>query len=70
MTNFERKAHTREEINIIVAEQLQLCIEPICKELGMVIEGLAKRLQDVESTCNTLISEMKAWKEENKRTIQ
>jgi hypothetical protein len=70
MTEFKQKSYSREEINIMIAEHLQICVEPICQEIGMVIEGLAKRLQDIESTCNTLITEMKAWKEENKRTIQ
>lgn len=70
MSQFERKSHTREEINLIVAEQIGLCFEKVFKELGMVIEGLAKRVADVEVTTNTLIKEMKIWKELNRRTIQ
>ena len=70
MTQFERKNFTREEINILIAEQLGLCIEPICKELGMVIEGLAKRIADLEIASNAMIKEMQEWKGKYQRVIQ
>lgn len=68
--HFDRKAYSREEINIIVAEQLQLCVEPICKEIGKAIEGLNIRLKDVEIASNAMIEEMRKWKESNYKTIQ
>ena len=68
--NFVRKHYTREEINIIVADQLEQCVTPICKELGKVIEGLCARVLDLETANNAMIEEMKAWKAKNQKTIQ
>lgn len=70
MSQFDRKAHTTEEINIMVAEQLKLCIEPICKEIGKMVEHLEKRIVDLETAANAMLIEMKAWKEKHERTIQ
>jgi len=70
MTDFTRKAHTREEINIIVAEQLKLCIEPICHEIGLAIEALQKRIVALEENTNGLIVEMKEWKKNKGITLQ
>lgn len=60
--NFERKAYSREEINIIVAEQMGLAIEPICREIGQVMEGFNARLKDLEAAVNATIEEMKESK--------
>lgn len=68
--NFVRKHYTAEEINKIVADQLQYCIEPICKELGKVIEGLQQRIVDLECASNAMIVEMKEWKKTNERSLQ
>ena len=70
MSNFERKAYTREEMNIIVAEHLQVCIEPICKEIGRAIEGLQSRIVELESASNAIITEMKEWKAQDINTLQ
>lgn len=69
MSNFERKPFSKEELNVIVAEQLKLCVEPICKEIGQVIEGMIKRIQELETATNSVIKELKSWKETNK-TLQ
>lgn len=66
----ERKAYSREEINIFIAEQLKICIEPICHEIGKAIEALQNRIVDLEVASNAMIEEMKAWKTANKRTLQ
>lgn len=68
--NFVRKHYTKEEINIIVADQLEKCITPICLELGKVIEGLQQRIVDLEVASNAMIEEMKRWKKDNERSIQ
>jgi hypothetical protein len=68
--NFERKNYSREEINILVAEQLKLCIEPICREIGVALEALQKRIVDLEIASNAMINEMKEWKERNSRMLQ
>lgn len=70
MDNFQRKFYTKEEINIMIAEQLQICIEPICREIGRAIEGLQNRIIDLETASNAMLTEMKAWKEKNFRTLQ
>lgn len=69
MSNFERKTYTREEINLMVAEQMQLCVEPICKEIGQVIEGMIKRIVDLETATNSIIEEIKSWKKTS-HTVQ
>lgn len=63
--HFERKVFSREEINIIVAEQLGQGVEPICKEIGVVLEGLNLRVRDLEQANNAIIEEMKKWKSLN-----
>lgn len=68
--HFERKAYSREEINIIIAEQLQICIEPICKEIGKAIEELQKRIVDLEVASNAVITELKEQKDKSARMIQ
>lgn len=66
---FDRKGISRTEAITLIAEQLQMCIEPICKEMGEVMEGLHIRVQDAESALNALISEMKEWKRKQKELI-
>jgi hypothetical protein len=68
--HFVRKNYSRDEINLIIAEQLQLCIEPICKELGRAMEGLQRRIVDLEMASNSMIAEMKEWKKKNQVTLQ
>lgn len=69
-THTTQKLYSREELNILVAEQLQLCIEPICQQIGEVIEGLMHRVLAVESATNALISEMKGNQGRYQRVIQ
>lgn len=63
-SHFERKTYTREEMNVMIAEQLGLCIDPICKEIGQVVEGLQKRIVELESATNAIIEEMRKRKNE------
>jgi hypothetical protein len=70
MTTFDRKGYTRDEINILIAEQLKICIEPICFEIGKVIDSLQKRIVHLEMANNAMIREMKEWKAKNQKTIQ
>ncbi len=68
--NFQRKSYSKEELKIMIAEQLQICIEPICKEIGRAMESFQQRISDLEIAGNSMIAEMKAWKEKNYRTLQ
>ena len=55
---------------MIVAEDMESCLQPILKELGKVIEGLQQRIVDLEAASNAMIEEMKKWKMNNQKTIQ
>lgn len=67
---YQRKPYSREEINTFIAEQLKICIEPICHEIGKAIESLQSRIVDLETATNSMIVEMKEWKSLSQRTIQ
>lgn len=66
----KKHSYSRAEINHMIAEQLGICIEPICQEIGKAIESLQKRIQDLEAAGNAMITEMKEWKSKSNRTIQ
>lgn len=67
---FVRKHYTQDEIAIIVKEHTEKCLEPICREIGKALESFQERVAELESVTNTLISEMKEWKKQNKGTMQ
>lgn len=70
MSHFDRKGYSKEQIDIMIAEKLQICVEPICTEIGGVLEMLQKRIVDLEIANNAMITEMKEWKTKNQKTIQ
>ena len=51
-------------------QELSIGIDPICKEIGKALEGLQKRIVDLETATNSIIRELKEDKEKESRTIQ
>jgi len=70
MSNYERKDMNKEAVIILIAEQLGMAIEPICKDIGRALEAMQKRIMDLEMTVNSIVTELKQQKEQNNRTIQ
>jgi hypothetical protein len=67
---FERKNYSKKQINDMILEKFQVCMEPVCYEMGQVMEALQSRIHDLEAASNAMILEMKEWKEKNQKFIQ
>jgi hypothetical protein len=65
----ERKNYSKKQINDMILEKFQICMEPVCYEMGKVMETLQSRIQELEVASNAMIVEMKEWKEKNGKVI-
>jgi cytolysin (calcineurin-like family phosphatase) len=70
VTDFQEKRYTAQEINDFIARQFEIAITPIVQETGKIMRQIIARVEALEAATNTLITEMKEWKEQNTRVIQ
>lgn len=69
-SEFEHKNVKVHEVQEMVGRAFEAGITPIVQEVGKTIRQLVARIEALELTVNTLVTEMQEWKADHTKTIQ